>query len=98
MEALIQNPLVTDILSVLPDLQDKEQLIILLIIPLAVQWWSSWYPGAEPGGGGYIAQRMLAAKDENHAIGATFFFNIMHYALRPWPWILVALASIVVTV
>jgi Na+/proline symporter len=63
---------------------------------LAVQWWSSWYPGAEPGGGGYIAQRMLAAKDENHAIGATFFFNIMHYALRPWPWILVALASLVV--
>jgi Na+/proline symporter len=68
----------------------------LLIIPLAVQWWSSWYPGAEPGGGGYIAQRMLAAKNENHAIGATFFFNIMHYALRPWPWILVALASLVV--
>jgi Na+/proline symporter len=67
-----------------------------LIIPLAVQWWSSWYPGAEPGGGGYIAQRMLAAKNENHAIGATFFFNIMHYALRPWPWILVALASLVV--
>jgi Na+/proline symporter len=67
-----------------------------LIIPLAVQWWSSWYPGAEPGGGGYIAQRMLAAKNENHAIGATFFFNIMHYALRPWPWIIVALASLVV--
>ncbi|NNK73547.1 MAG: Na+:solute symporter, partial [Flavobacteriaceae bacterium] len=66
------------------------------IIPLAVQWWSSWYPGAEPGGGGYIAQRMLAAKNENHAIGATFFFNIMHYALRPWPWIIVALASLVV--
>ena len=68
----------------------------MFIIPIAVQWWSSWYPGAEPGGGGYIAQRMLAAKDENHAIGATFFFNIMHYALRPWPWILVALASLVV--
>ena len=61
-----------------------------------MQWWSSWYPGAEPGGGGYIAQRMLAAKDENHAIGATFFFNIMHYALRPWPWIIVALASLVI--
>lgn len=69
---------------------------MLFIIPLAVQWWSSWYPGAEPGGGGYIAQRMLASKNENHAIGATFFFNIMHYALRPWPWILVALASLVV--
>ena len=68
----------------------------MLIIPLAVQWWSTWSPGSEPGGGGYIAQRMLAAKDANHAIGATFFFNIMHYALRPWPWILVALASLVV--
>ena len=68
-------------------------LIMLFIIPLAVQWWSAWYPGAEPGGGGYIAQRMLAAKDENHAIGATFFFNIMHYALRPWPWILVAFCT-----
>lgn len=87
---------VTEKLSILPDMNDTESLIMLLIIPLAVQWWSAWYPGAEPGGGGYIAQRMLAAKDENHAIGATFFFNIMHYALRPWPWILVALASLVV--
>ncbi|PKB42729.1 Na+/proline symporter [Cellulophaga sp. RHA19] len=83
-------------LSILPDFSNTNAVITLLVIPLAVQWWSSWYPGAEPGGGGYIAQRMLAAKDENHAIGATFFFNIMHYALRPWPWILVALASIVV--
>ena len=71
-------------------------LVALLIIPLAVQWWSSWYPGSEPGGGGYVAQRMLAAKNENHAIGATFFYNIMHYALRPWPWIVVALASLIV--
>ncbi len=83
-------------LSILPDFSDTEALVGLLVIPLAVQWWSAWYPGAEPGGGGYIAQRMLAAKNENHAIGATFFFNIMHYALRPWPWILVALASLVV--
>ncbi len=83
-------------LSLLPDFNDKQALITLFVIPLAVQWWSSWYPGAEPGGGGYIAQRMLAAKDENHAIGATFFFNIMHYALRPWPWIIVALASLVI--
>ncbi|MGJ8659339.1 sodium:solute symporter family protein [Cellulophaga fucicola] len=83
-------------LSILPDFSNTKAVITLLVIPLAVQWWSSWYPGAEPGGGGYIAQRMLAAKDANHAIGATFFFNIMHYALRPWPWILVALASIVV--
>jgi Na+/proline symporter len=96
LDALLLHENVADKLSILPDFNDKEALITLLIIPLAVQWWSSWYPGAEPGGGGYIAQRMLAAKDENHAIGATFFFNIMHYALRPWPWILVALASLVV--
>jgi Na+/proline symporter len=79
-----------------PSFDDPDIYIPLLIVPLAVQWWSSWYPGAEPGGGGYIAQRMLAAKDENHAIGATFFFNVMHYALRPWPWIIVALASLIV--
>ena len=96
LEALVNHENVVDKLSILPDFSNTEALITLLIIPLAVQWWSSWYPGAEPGGGGYIAQRMLAAKDENHAIGATFFFNIMHYALRPWPWILVALASLII--
>ena len=96
LEALLQHENVVDKLNILPDFSNTEALITLLVIPLAVQWWSSWYPGAEPGGGGYIAQRMLAAKDENHAIGATFFFNIMHYALRPWPWIVVALASLVV--
>ena len=95
LDKLFANENVADKLSLLPDFDDKSALITLLIIPLAVQWWSAWYPGAEPGGGGYIAQRMLAAKDENHAIGATFFFNIMHYALRPWPWIIVALASLV---
>ena len=95
IKALISNENVMGKLSILPDFSDAEALIGLLIIPLAVQWWSAWYPGGEPGGGGYIAQRMLAAKNENHAIGATFFFNIMHYALRPWPWILVALASLV---
>jgi SSS family solute:Na+ symporter len=96
IEAMMENELVKSKLNILPDFSDTEMVITLLVIPLAVQWWSSWYPGGEPGGGGYIAQRMLAAKDENHAIGATFFFNIMHYALRPWPWILVALASLVV--
>ncbi len=96
IEALIAHENVQGKLDILPDFSDRKALITLFIIPLAVQWWSSWYPGAEPGGGGYIAQRMLASKDENHAIGATFFFNIMHYALRPWPWILVALASLVV--
>lgn len=96
IDALMANEVVKSKLDILPDFSDQNALIMLFIIPLAVQWWSSWYPGAEPGGGGYIAQRMLAAKDENHAIGATFFFNIMHYALRPWPWILVALSSLVV--
>ena len=96
LKSLLTNDNVVDKLSILPDFNDNTALITLLIIPLAVQWWSSWYPGAEPGGGGYIAQRMFASKNENHAIGATLFFNIMHYALRPWPWILVALASLVV--
>ena len=93
---ILNNDLVSSKVSMFPDLSDKELLWTLLIIPLAVQWWSSWYPGAEPGGGGYIAQRMLAAKNENHSLGATLFFNIMHYALRPWPWILVALASLII--
>lgn len=93
---LIAHDNVKDKISLLPSIDNKEQFIAILIIPLAVQWWSSWYPGAEPGGGGYIAQRMLAAKNENHAMGATFFFNIMHYVLRPWPWIIVAFASLVV--
>ena len=96
MTALLNHDNVSNKLSILPDFSNTQALITLLIIPLAVQWWSVWYPGAEPGGGGYIAQRMLASKDENHAIGATFFFNIMHYALRPWPWILVALTSLVI--
>ncbi len=96
IQNLITHENVADKINIFPDFNNKEILITLIVIPLAVQWWSSWFPGAEPGGGGYIAQRMLAAKDENHAIGATFFFNIMHYALRPWPWILVALASLVV--
>ena len=93
---LMDNNMVSEKLSIVPNLDDPETYIPLLVIPLAVQWWSSWYPGAEPGGGGYIAQRMLAAKNEDHAVGATFFFNVMHYALRPWPWIIVALASLVV--
>jgi len=95
LEALIRHENVRDKLAFFPSFEDPESLIVLLVIPLAVQWWSSWYPGSEPGGGGYIAQRMLSAKDENHAIGATFFYNVMHYALRPWPWIVVALASLV---
>jgi Na+/proline symporter len=92
----MSNELVVNYTNFLPDFNDPKELIPLFIIPLAVQWWSVWYPGAEPGGGGYIAQRMLSAKDESHAIGATLFFNIAHYALRPWPWIIIALASLIV--
>jgi Na+/proline symporter len=68
----------------------------VLIVPLTIQWWSVWYPGAEPGGGSYIAQRMLAAKSENDALAGTLLFNFAHYAIRPWPWIIVALASMLV--
>ena len=96
VSSIMSNEAISEKISMFPDLSDKETLWTLLVIPFAVQWWSSWYPGAEPGGGGYIAQRMLAAKNENHALGATLFFNVMHYALRPWPWIIVALASLIV--
>jgi len=93
---LLTHPNVSDKLNFLPDFNDWNLIIPLLIMPLAIQWWATWYPGAEPGGGGYIAQRMLSAKDEKNAIGATLFFNIAHYAMRPWPWIIVALASLII--
>ncbi len=93
---LLNHPDVIPKLSLIPDIKDKDLFIAVFIIPLAVQWWAVWYPGAEPGGGGYVAQRMLSAKDEKNAIWATLLFNFMHYAVRPWPWILIALASIVV--
>jgi Na+/proline symporter len=83
-------------LALLPDFGDWGLTLTVLIIPLTIQWWSVWYPGAEPGGGSYIAQRMLAARTENDALKGTLFFNIAHYAIRPWPWIIVALASILV--
>ena len=73
-----------------------DDLIAFIIVPFAVTWWSIWYPGAEPGGGGFLVQRMMAAKNEKHAMAAVMFFNIAHYALRPWPWIIVALASLIV--
>jgi len=93
---LLSQEVVQEKMDFFPDFSNPEAYIPLLVIPLAVQWWSVWYPGAEPGGGGYIAQRMLSAKDEKNAVTATLIFNIMHYALRPWPWILIALASLVV--
>lgn len=83
-------------LALVPDFGDWGLTLSVFIIPLTVQWWSVWYPGAEPGGGSYIAQRMLAAKSERDALTGTLFFNVAHYALRSWPWILVALASLIV--
>ena len=93
---LITHSNVIDKLSLIPDLSDPDVWVPVLLVPLAVQWWASYYPGAEPGGGGYIAQRMFSAKDESNALGATLLFNVAHYALRPWPWILIALSSLVI--
>lgn len=94
LEGLFANEVVQSKMSFFPSTQ--ELWVALFIIPIAIQWWTAYYPGAEPGGGGYIAQRIFAAKDEQHATKASLFFNVAHYALRPWPWILIALASLVV--
>jgi len=83
-------------LDLLPDFGDWSTALAVFILPLTIQWWSVWYPGAEPGGGSYIAQRMLASKTEKDAVIGTLLFNVMHYALRPWPWIIVALASTII--
>ena len=83
-------------LALLPDFGDWSVAAAVFVLPLTVQWWSVWYPGAEPGGGSYIAQRMLASKSEKDAVIGTLLFNVMHYALRPWPWIIVALASTII--
>ncbi len=102
LSGLFSHPNVVDKLSLVPIIKGDdgfrflETFVPVMLIPIAVQWWSVWYPGAEPGGGGYLVQRMLSAKDEKNAMGATLLFNACHYALRPWPWILVALASLIV--
>jgi Na+/proline symporter len=100
LSGLFSHPNVAGKLSLVPMFSNKEQFwetfVPVMLIPIAVQWWSVWYPGAEPGGGGYLVQRMLSAKDEKNAMGATLLFNACHYAVRPWPWILVALASLIV--
>ncbi len=96
LDGLISHAAVAGKISVFPDFSDPSIWIPLLLVPLAVQWWAVWYPGSEPGGGGYTAQRMLAARNEDHAVAATAFFNFAHYVIRPWPWIIVALASLVV--
>jgi SSS family solute:Na+ symporter len=96
LAGLISHPALEGKLSLLPDFTDWRVALPVFIIPIAVQWWGVWYPGAEPGGGGYVAQRMLAARNEKDSMRATLWFNIAHYALRPWPWIIVALASLIV--
>lgn len=96
LSGLLGDPRIGERLALVPDFSDPTFAVAVFVIPLAVQWWSVWYPGSEPGGGGYVAQRMLAARSEGHAQGATLLFNVAHYALRPWPWILVALASLLV--
>ncbi|MCH7565146.1 MAG: Na+:solute symporter [Gemmatimonadetes bacterium] len=96
LSGLISNPALRDKLSFMPDFSDWHTAAAVFIVPIAVQWWSTWYPGAEPGGGGYSAQRMLAAKNEKESLQATLWFNVAHYAIRPWPWIIVALASLLV--
>src|SRR5690606_31580974 len=83
------------ILSFVPDLNSAWMPMITFLVYISMNWWATWYPGSEPGGGGFIAQRMFCAKDEKHSLLATLWFNIAHYAIRPWPWILVGLAAAV---
>lgn len=95
--SVLKGPNGINYLNVLPDFTSNWDIAVaVFIMPIAVQWWAVWYPGAEPGGGSYIAQRMLASKSEKDALGAVLFFNVAHYVLRPWPWILVGLCSIIV--
>jgi solute:Na+ symporter, SSS family len=96
LQAMMANPALDGRLGFLPDFSDPSTAAAVFVVPIAVQWWSTWYPGAEPGGGGYAAQRMLAARTEEDSLRAVLWFNVAHYALRPWPWILVALASLIV--
>ena len=96
LAGLVSHPDLQSAMNFFPDFSDWSVAAGIFIIPIAVQWWSAWYPGAEPGGGGYVAQRMLAAKNEKESMKATLWFNIAHYGLRPWPWIIVALCSMLV--
>jgi SSS family solute:Na+ symporter len=84
------------ILNIMPNFDMWQLALMIFIVPIAIGWWANWYPGAEPGGGSYIAQRMLASKSEKDSLGGTLFFNVAHYVLRPWPWIITALCSIIV--
>ncbi|WP_163379079.1 sodium:solute symporter family protein [Cyclobacterium sp. SYSU L10401] len=96
LENLVNHEMLVEKLNFIPDFSNTEIFLTVFLIPLFIQWWSVWYPGSEPGGGGFIVQRMLAAKDEKNALSSVMFFTIVHYAIRPWPWIIVALCSIIV--
>jgi Na+/proline symporter len=94
--ALMSSPEVASRARFLPDFSNTDALVAVFVIPVAIQWWNVWYPGSEPGGGGYIVQRIMTAKTPGHALGGTLFFNVLNYALRPWPWYIAAFASVLV--
>ena len=96
MAGIVSNPETAWRLSILPDFSSWDTLLVAFVIPLAVQWWNVWKAGSEPGGGGYIVQRMLTAKSETHALGGTLFFNVLNWVIRPWPWYVVGLCSVIV--
>ena len=96
MAGIVSNPETAKRLSIMPDFGSWDTLLVMFVIPLAVQWWNVWKAGSEPGGGGYIVQRMLTAKNDNHALGGTLFFNILNWVVRPWPWYIVGLCSVLV--
>ena len=96
MAGIVSNPETAWRLSILPDFSSWDTLLVMFVLPLAVQWWNVWKAGSEPGGGGYIVQRMLTAKSDGHALGGTLFAQVVQYAIRPWPWYVVAFASLVV--
>jgi len=94
--AMMANPVVQRHLSFFPDPGNADLFVAVFVIPIAIQWWNVWYPGSEPGGGGYIVQRMLSAKSENHCVGGSILYQVVNYAIRPWPWYLTAFASLIV--
>ena len=96
LSGMAAHPALAGKLSIFPDFSDLDSVFAILVIPLAVQWWGVWKQGAEPGGGGYIVQRIMSAKSEGHAMGGTLFFNFIHYAIRPWPWYVVGFCSLIV--
>ena len=96
LAGIVSNPETAGRLSIFPDFSNWDSLLVLFVLPLAVQWWNVWKAGSEPGGGGYIVQRMLTAKSDGHALGGTLFFNILNWVVRPWPWYIVGLASVIV--